>query len=456
VLTIPVVKIDTSFYWNVTVTLSSVVSVGQAPATSNYDTYNAAKNQLTIPSVIVDGTEFNNVAVVIDKVLSVEGGLQPNAAMVAANNVAAYDFNTGFVSLPVLQIGLSSYNNATAAVGSVISVGPANAAININSLNTANNQITIPLIIVGDRAYNNVVIGLGAITCKAPQVLQSGVCVSTVTPTPPVAAGNLSIYLDSLAPGWADWSWGIAHNLSDSATVHAGSNAIAVNLTSAWGALYLHAGSGISLASHSGVQFWVNGGSTGGQRLQLVVNQNGAQYAFTPNANSWTLVTVPLASVGNPAVLTDLYWQDTSGGPQPTFYLDDIMLVAATGTPVTQPPNKGPALIVNAASGQHQISSDIYGINLLADEALAKELALPVRRWGGNQTTRYNWQNDTYNTGADWFFQNIPEDNPSPSTLPNGSATDQFVEQDRRTGSRTLMTIGARQGSCRLIHAANC
>jgi hypothetical protein len=75
------------------------------------------------------------------------------------------------------------------------------------------------------------------------------------------------------------------------------------------------------------------------------------------------------------------------------------------------------------------------------DEQLASDLRLPVRRWGGNSTTRYNWQVDVHNTGADWYFENIPEDNPAPASLPNGSAADRFVEQDRRTGTKTIMTV---------------
>ena len=101
----------------------------------------------------------------------------------------------------------------------------------------------------------------------------------------------------------------------------------------------------------------------------------------------------------------------------------------------------GPALTIDAAADLHTISDDIYGMNFAA-EALAKDLKLPVRRWGGNRTTRYNWQIDVDNTGSDWFFENIP--NPLPTdgrTLPNGSAADQFVEQDRRTGTKTLMTL---------------
>ncbi len=44
----------------------------------------------------------------------------------------------------------------------------------------------------------------------------------------------------------------------------------------------------------------------------------------------------------------------------------------------------GPALSVNVAANRKPISPLIYGMNF-ADEALAKELALPLNRWGGNR-----------------------------------------------------------------------
>jgi hypothetical protein len=96
-------------------------------------------------------------------------------------------------------------------------------------------------------------------------------------------------------------------------------------------------------------------------------------------------------------------------------------------------------LSIDVQSARHAISEDIYGMNF-ANEELATALRLPVRRWGGNSTSRYNWQNDTHNTGSDWYFENIPEDNPNPATLPDGSSADRFVEQDRRTATKTLLT----------------
>jgi hypothetical protein len=67
----------------------------------------------------------------------------------------------------------------------------------------------------------------------------------------------------------------------------------------------------------------------------------------------------------------------------------------------------GLGLSVDASAARHTISPDIYGLNG-ADPAFAKEIGMPVARWGGNASSRYNFKNRTYNTGSDWFFENIP------------------------------------------------
>lgn len=116
-----------------------------------------------------------------------------------------------------------------------------------------------------------------------------------------------------------------------------------------------------------------------------------------------------------------------------------FFLVGAAYTPALQAA-AGPLLAVDVSQARHPISPEIYGMNY-ASEALADELDLPVRRWGGNSTSRYNWQKDSYNTGSDWYFENIAAPNSNPALLPDGSSADRFVEQDRRTAARTLLTI---------------
>jgi hypothetical protein len=247
------------------------------------------------------------------------------------------------------------------------------------------------------------------------------------------------IYDNALAAGWANWSWAATINLNNTSPVHGGTHSIAVTYTGAWGALYLHADPAVSTGGYETLRFWVHGGSSGARQLRVVANENtDGVYAFSTVANTWTQIDVPLSTLGSPTELTDLYWQDTTGGAQPVFYLDDIQLIGSGVPPTAVPPGVGPALNVDAQADRHPISPYIYGMNF-TDEALADELDLPVRRWGGNSTTRYNWQLNVHNTGSDWYYENIPDDNAGP--LPGGSAANQFVDQDRRTGTKTILTM---------------
>ena len=62
-------------------------------------------------------------------------------------------------------------------------------------------------------------------------------------------------------------------------------------------------------------------------------------------------------------------------------------------------------LYVDAATGQHAIDPNIYGIvSYGLDPTFAAEIKVPNQRWGGDGTTRYNWEVDSSNAGFDWYF----------------------------------------------------
>src|SRR3954464_2154351 len=69
----------------------------------------------------------------------------------------------------------------------------------------------------------------------------------------------------------------------------------------------------------------------------------------------------------------------------------------------------GPALSVDVSAARHAISPGIYGLNG-GDPAFNAEIGQSVARWGGNASSRYNFRNHTYNTGSDWYFENIVAD----------------------------------------------
>jgi hypothetical protein len=75
----------------------------------------------------------------------------------------------------------------------------------------------------------------------------------------------------------------------------------------------------------------VHGGSTGGQAVNFHLD-GGESYPFIVQANTWLSVTVPLAALGHPITMSVMMWQDNSGSDlgQPTYYLDDISLIAPT------------------------------------------------------------------------------------------------------------------------------
>lgn len=142
------------------------------------------------------------------------------------------------------------------------------------------------------------------------------------------------IYDDALADGWADWSWASV-NLNAASPVHSGARSISV-VVDAWEGLYLHK-AGLDALGTTHLRFFLHGGAAGGQQIQVVlyldVNgspQIGPAAAVPPApAGSWIEVLIPLSAL-NPAgaAITGIVWQDSSGGTQPAFYLDDIALVS--------------------------------------------------------------------------------------------------------------------------------
>lgn len=97
-----------------------------------------------------------------------------------------------------------------------------------------------------------------------------------------------------------------------------------------------------------------------------------------------------------------------------------------------------PVLTVDVKADRHPISPDIYGMNYYAiDAALAKELRIPVNRWGGNLTSRYNWLVDSANSGSDWFFMG---GNGKEKPVA-GEESDQFVRTNRANGTKSILTI---------------
>jgi hypothetical protein len=97
--------------------------------------------------------------------------------------------------------------------------------------------------------------------------------------------------------------------------------------------------------------------------------------------------------------------------------VDKIALVKGTpvarSTPSVEPSNLARVTVgVDCRAKATRINPMIYGINYYPMHEPKRQaaqwlLGAAARRWGGNAASTYNWEIDAWNTGKDWFFENI-------------------------------------------------
>ena len=82
-----------------------------------------------------------------------------------------------------------------------------------------------------------------------------------------------------------------------------------------------------------------------------------------------------------------------------------LIVLMVCGGQLLQAQSGAPTLGVDASASVHPISPQIYGIdNYVLDPTFAKEIQVPNVRWGGDTTTRYNWEVDSTNQGFPYYF----------------------------------------------------
>ncbi len=96
-----------------------------------------------------------------------------------------------------------------------------------------------------------------------------------------------------------------------------------------------------------------------------------------------------------------------------------------------------PSLSVNATAERHAISPYIYGIANGLDATFADEIKLPNTRWGGDAASRYNWEQDSSNSGGDWYFTG----GSGTSNPKAGASVDDMINTYKPAGTRSLVTI---------------
>ncbi len=261
----------------------------------------------------------------------------------------------------------------------------------------------------------------------------------------------LSIYDDAIADGFENWSW-TTNDTQNQTEVFAGTTAVSFE-PAGWEGFYISRNDAVPLPLDGELRFAANGGANTNAELTVVMSSgasSGDEMRIALPQNEWETFVIPLADLGGFGSFTGVWFQEATGQPIDTVYLDSIEIVETEASPAVS----GPTLLVDTGdrtlsrtvtdpassvaseyviSFPHDISEDIYGMNFVTD-AIREELDIPVNRWGGNSTERFNHQVDSTNLAQDWFFMNAPDD-------PDGDHT--FEQDNEADGTDTILTLPA-------------
>jgi hypothetical protein len=108
--------------------------------------------------------------------------------------------------------------------------------------------------------------------------------------------------------------------------------------------------------------------------------------------------------------------------------IDQVGFTAAV--PAKPEPARSASYVLDCVAAGQPISPLIYGVGGGGGSPWAT--GTTARRWGGNPTSRYNWQLNTWSLTKDWFFRNTGD--------PKGSY-DQFLEENRQHRVKTALTV---------------
>ena len=226
-----------------------------------------------------------------------------------------------------------------------------------------------------------------------------------------VRAQTPTIYTDTLVNGWVDGSYNCTRNFANASPVHSGSSSIIATVTSMYGGIQLNH-SPMTNTAYASISFWLNGGTSGGQQLQMYGTLNGAAqgaryHLATPVANTWQQYIVPLSALGVAGAInfTGFAIQDSAGSAEPTFYLDDIQFNT----------NSSPTIVhidIDASQAIRKAEARWFGLNTAIWDgnfdstyttSALNELGTQILRFpGGSLSDFYHWDPGVRADGYQW------------------------------------------------------
>ena len=100
-----------------------------------------------------------------------------------------------------------------------------------------------------------------------------------------------------------------------------------------------------------------------------------------------------------------------------------------------QAQNPAANVVIDVNANRRAINPNIYGLAYASTTQL-QDLNVPLNRYGGNNTTRYNWQVNGDNRGQDWYFESLGD-----TSSVAGERGNTFIANTRAGGAQAMITI---------------
>lgn len=323
---------------------------------------------------------------------------------------------------PVLTIGAC---NGGGTGSSVTTQSPTTPTVTVtpasSSITTAQNlSVTIAVSGSGGTPSGSVVLSSGSYTSSST-ALSSGSASITIP------AGTLAAGSDTLTARYTP-------DAASSANYNSASGTASVTVTQSGvtpTVTVTPASGSITSAQNLSVTIAVSGSS--GTPTGSVVLSSGSYTSSAATLSSGSAsITIPAGSLSpGTDTLTARYTPDNNSSATYNSASGTASVAVASGT------STAVNVDINVLANRHTISPFVYGGNPSEGPAQATDLGMSLARFGGNQTSNYNWQLHTYNSGADWYFEDFNlndfQGNPIDSV--------QFITNYQNAGSHALTTM---------------
>jgi Glycoside hydrolase family 44 len=171
---------------------------------------------------------------------------------------------------------------------------------------------------------------------------------------------------------------------------------------------------------YGGIVFRVKAPPGAAEFLQVGVEAQGVTFPrvnVTANhhrdaGDGWSEVFVPMSELDPDDLPFDRFTFRTFRLTSSDWvYIDHVALTKAAAD-AHQVSLEQVALSVDCSAKATAIAPTIYGINYYPHytperQAAQWRLGATARRWGGNTMSTFNWEINAWNTGEDWFYENV-------------------------------------------------